>query len=102
MGVSIEIARRSVCRPPGVADSDRAIDWVRFEQGGKPIDLAFSLPDVDGTVRDRDPGRVVSAVFEPTEPFEQYGRSRSRPNVSHDSAHARVNLLSQDRRVLSL
>ncbi len=70
VGVGVAIVRLAVRGPPGVPDSDGSRRGIIGEQSRQTVDLALSLGDPDVAVGDRDPGRVVPAVFETPQPVQ--------------------------------
>ena len=88
MRMGILIGRLAVRRPAGVADAVSARRGRFGHQLGKPGDAAGTFPRLDMVaIDDRDAGRIVATVFEPTQPIEQDGRGFRSSDVSDDATH---------------
>src|SRR5271168_3492857 len=67
-----------------------AIGWalVSVEPPGEICELALGAPALDAAVdQSRDPGRIIAAVFEPAEPFDQPRRHCFLGDDADDPAH---------------
>src|ERR1700733_4622107 len=87
MRMSITVARLTVCRPAGMSDAGTALEF-----GGKKqlqlADLALALVEPQRAITHHgETGRVIAAVLEPVQTFQQNWRGVLPPNVSHDSTH---------------
>ena len=87
--MGVEVVRPAVGRPASVGQADRG---VRGPVGDRRLEidqLAGPLLDeqVAGVVDERDPGRIVAAVFEALEPFDEDGARLPRTGVPDDAAH---------------
>src|SRR5215831_13931621 len=73
--MSIGLGRQAVGRPPGVADTDHPLHRVVVEPPGEIDELAFGAPTLDAAIDESgDAGRIVAAIFEPAQPFEEARR----------------------------
>ena len=90
MGVAIR--GRAVRGPARVADADARPGHGIFQQGVLEIgDLAGAAADIEPVaVDDRQAGRVVSAVLEALEPFDQEGCRLLVTHIAHDPAHGAI------------
>ena len=77
--------------PAGVGDAARAVERLAreaFLQGvNPPGELQHLQP---GAVLDRDAGRVVPAILQAPQPFQQDRRRVTRADIADDSAHLRI------------
>jgi hypothetical protein len=89
MRVSVFLGRTPMRGPSRMADAGMALDW-RIEQTAAQIpQLAYGTADFQLIRRrkDRDSGRIITAVFEPFEPTEQDWAGVARPHVTNYSTH---------------
>ena len=86
--VSVDVARLTMRRPPGVANS-RATLEPRRQVAAKVSDPALGLVNaqVTGARHNREPGRVVPAVLQPGQPLQQDGHTVPAPHMRNDPAH---------------
>ncbi len=88
--VGIEVVGSAMGRPTRVGQADgrvgRSVGDRRLQVG----ELAGLLLDeeIAGVVDERDAGRVVAAVLEPPQAFDEDRSRRSRTSVTNDAAHA--------------
>src|SRR6185503_15164949 len=76
-------------RPARVAEPGRAGERPRLKRAREVIQLADGPNDLDlRSVVNREAGRVVAAVLELSETFEQDRRRLARAHVTNDSTHA--------------
>ncbi len=76
MGVGL--GRQAVGRPAGVADADHPLRRIEVEPSGEVDELALGAPAFDMTVdQGGDAGRIIAAVFEAAQPFEEPRGHRS-------------------------
>ena len=85
------LVRRAVRRPARVRDAARAVERLPLLE--HLLEHARSCPPPSASRRPfpfmhRDARRVVAAVLQALEPFDEQGRRRALPDVSDDSAHA--------------
>ena len=89
MRVRVGVGRRAVRRPAGVADADRRVGLrlphERFQSVEPPRGLQH--PDPAVLLERGDPGGVVSAVFEPTQPLHDQATRPSKTDIAHDATH---------------
>ena len=91
--MGIDVRRRAVRGPAGVADAEIARDRFGFQQAGEAfVDFALFLADEQFVAVQHGHARaVVAAIFQPPQSFEQDGRGRFFTDVSNDAAHKFVN-----------
>ena len=78
--VGVGLGRGAVRGPAGVGDADGRAVHVALESWLRAPNAADGPADVELAVSDDDhAGRVVTAVFEPLEAFEEDGASLRRP-----------------------
>ena len=77
VGVCIELRWRAVGSPTRVRNSERAVNSLRLNQAIELRDPTRAAHALEGTIQDSDTSRVVSPVFQPSQPFDQ-----DRDNVS--------------------
>ena len=79
----------AVCGPTGVADADGAIGNAGPHKGLQPREPARRLEHMDlaRVGQQGDPGGIVAAVFEPSQPLENDVCGATKPDVSNDAAH---------------
>ena len=93
VGVRVDVVRRAVGRPAGMAHADgalhirAAVDEVA--QGLEPAHGFFDLKLMPRR-NDRDTGAVIAAVFQTGEAVEQNGGSLLAADVSNDTTHKKV------------
>ena len=79
----------SVRGPAGVADAVGAVQRVQpdglFQVAKLTLGAAHIEPAIVGI--DRQPGRIVAAILQPLQPFENDGRRPAISDVADDSAH---------------
>ena len=86
--VGVALRRGTVRRPTRVGDATRPMRRVACHESGERGNPARELPGHDAApVLHRHARRVVPAVFEPREPFEQDGRGLPPSHVADDAAH---------------
>ena len=95
VGMGVEVVRPAVGRPAGVGEADRGVRRPVGDRGREVRELAGLLLDeqVAVLVDERDPGRVVAAVFEPLQALDQDRPRFTGPGIADDSAHSRTFLL---------
>ena len=94
MGVGVGLRGTAVGRPAGVADAKGAAQRTFGKNLLKVDQLPPRTPDFDvAVVEGGDTGRVVAAVFEAPQPFENNGGRLLRSDISNNSAH--INLASE-------
>ena len=89
----VAFERRTVRRPSRVRDTDVAEQRVRAQAIGELFDLADAAPafDADRAVRDhREPRRVIAAILQPLEAFEQDPRDVPARDGANNAAHGSV------------
>ena len=70
--VGVGLGRQTMGRPASVADADHPLHRLVVEPSGEVDQLALGPPAFDPAVDEgRNPGRVITAVFEAPEPFEK-------------------------------
>ena len=90
VGVGVDVVRRAVGRPAGMAHADgalhirAAVDEVA--QGLEPAHGFFDLKLMPRR-NDRDTGAVIAAVFQTGEAVEQNGGSLLAADVSNNTTH---------------
>src|SRR5580658_8716473 len=71
MRMGIGVGRWAMCRPAGVADTDLAFGGLFRKDRGQIINAAGLLAELElFIINDADTGRIVTAVFEPAQAFE--------------------------------
>jgi len=87
MGVAA--GRLAVGGPAGVADADLPAHGIGFQHLYQPRQLAHLAPHADGAIgmHHRQTGRVVAAILQPFQAFENDGGRVPRPHVTDDSTH---------------
>ena len=90
VGMGVEVVRSAVGGPSRVGQADRGMRRPIGDRGLEIDQLAGPLLDeqVAGVVDERDAGRVVAAVLEPLQSFDEDGARFPRSRVSDDAAHA--------------
>src|SRR6516165_9563400 len=86
--MGIGLGRQAVRRPAGVPDPDPSLHGLGVEALGEIVELAFGASAFDAPVDEhRNPGRIIAAVFEAAQPFEE---ARGHPLLgdnADDAAH---------------
>jgi hypothetical protein len=92
VGMSVEIVRPPVGRPARVSQADGSVRGAVRDRGREVGELAGLLlhEQVAGLVDERDAGRVVPAVLEPLQPFDENRTRLARARVADDAAHLSV------------
>ena len=92
MGVGVEVVRSAVGRPASVGQPDRGVRRPVGDRGLEVRQLAGLLLDeeVAFLVDEGDPGRVVPAILEPLEAFDQDRARLAWPGIADDTAHVAV------------
>jgi hypothetical protein len=89
MGVGVAVARLAMGRPARMADTMRSLELLRL-QGVELTHAALALGDLElALVADRDASRVVAAILEPMQAFQQYGGRLTPADIADDSTHGR-------------
>ncbi len=85
----VQVIRPAVRRPARVGDTDRRIGGPAIERGPQIEELAGPLLDEERAevVDERDPGRIVAAIFQPGQTLHQDGGRLARTRIADDSAH---------------
>src|SRR3546814_6160609 len=79
-------------RPAGVADADRARQRAFADPAFQVDELALGAPPLDPAVHQgRDARRIVAAIFQPLQPFDQQRRCLLPADDSDDAAHESPN-----------
>ena len=87
--VGVGRGRSAVGGPSGVADADRGRQRLFGQDGFQIADLALGAAAFDRAVHHGgDPGRVITAVFQPFQTVDQPGNDRSIAGDADDAAHA--------------
>ena len=91
VGVGVQVVRPAVRRPAGVGQADRGVRRAIGDRGREVRELAGLLLDeqVAVLVDERNPGRVIPAVLEPLQPFDEDRARLAGTRVADDPAHAR-------------
>src|SRR5436190_823896 len=85
--MGIAVGGFAMGRPARVGDALPAAEFVRLE-GIELAHPALALGDPElALVADRDAGRVVAAILQPMQAFEQDGRRLTLADVADDAAH---------------
>ena len=90
VGVGVLFGGAAVGGPAGVADAEGAGDGALGEDGFEVAEFARCAAELEcsvGAAGDGDAGRVVAAVFEAAQAFDDDGDGGIRANVSDDSTH---------------
>ena len=88
MRVGVTLAGPAVRGPTGVTDADLPGEGRLSQAQGEVAQLADVAPDGDVPVLDHgNAGRIIAAIFEPTQAVHDDLRGVSRPNVTDDSTH---------------
>ena len=92
VGVRVEVVGPTVRRPAGMGEPDRRV-WRPVGDGRLEVgQLAGALLDeqVARIVDEGDPGRVVAAVLQPFEAFDEDGAGLPGTGIPDDAAHSGV------------
>ena len=103
--MGVVLGRTPVCRPAGVADADRAGERFARELCFEVLELAFGAPPRQRAVLERrHAGRIVAAVLEALERFDELRRNRPAAVADDpdDAAHPAWMLLRPAPRVQPL
>jgi hypothetical protein len=85
----VVLGRASVRGPTGVADANRAAERLEREHCFQILELAFGAPPREDTVLERrHAGRVVAAIFEALECFDELRGDRLAADDSDNAAHS--------------
>jgi hypothetical protein len=89
MWVCIALGRLPVCRPSGVADPDSALERTLSKIPFEILQLSLGTTNLEHiSLQNRDPSRVVPAIFQPTKSVDQdIRRTGLTPYITHDSTH---------------
>src|SRR5258708_24799326 len=97
--MGILFRRTSVRGPARVTDAPTAFQRLHTDHFFKIAQLAFSPPNLDGPATaiaaHSDPGRVIPAIFQRSEPVNNDGNNTFLAYVTYDSAH-NLKILSTD------
>ena len=87
--VGVFVRGRAMRGPSSVADAQLSRHRGQSDDGCQSfVDLALFLPELQGMIaQNRHPGAVVSAIFEPSQPFNDDRGRLLLSDVSNDSAH---------------
>ena len=86
--MGIGLGRQAMGRPAGMPDADHALHRLVVEPPGEVGELALGAAALDAAVdQGRDPGRIIAAVFEAAQPFDEPRRDRVLGDDSDDAAH---------------
>jgi len=88
MRVGVDVVRLPMGRPPGVPDARTALE-PRGKVRSQARDPALGFVDAQaaGAGHHREPGGVISAVFELGQPLQQDGHAIPAPHMRNDPAH---------------
>ena len=96
MRMRILIGRFAVRRPASVADAVSARRGRFGEELREPGDAAGAFARLDMlAINDRDPGGIVTAIFEAAQTIEQDGRCFRTSDVSDNATHGLVKSLNR-------
>ena len=88
VGMRVLLGRPAVRRPARVAEAVVAVDRIVLEGLDEAVQLAGAAAQLDRVAADQGhAGRVVAAVLQPPEPFEEDRHDGSPADVADDSAH---------------
>ena len=93
VGVGVDVVRRAVGRPAGMAHADGALHIrAAVDEVAQDLEPAHGFFDLKLMPRrnDRDTGAVIAAVFQTGEAVEQNGGSLLAADVSNDTTHKKV------------
>src|SRR5688572_10526269 len=90
MRVGVFLRRPSVCRPPGMADSESALHRVRADHFLEVSQFARGPSDVQAiaAIDNRNAGGVVPAILQTPQPVKNDGYSLPPPDITDNSAHS--------------
>ena len=99
VGVGVQVVRPAVGRPAGVSEADRGVRRPVGDRGRQVRQLAGLLLDeqVAVLVDEGDPGRVIPAVLEPLQPFDENRARLAGTRVADDAAHVSESVLRRSR-----
>src|ERR1700730_652363 len=90
MRMRIFVGDLAVRSPSSVADSKVPDRRFLLHQFGQRCDSAGAFASLDViAVHDRDPGRVITTIFESPQPIQQDGSSFRRAYITNNSTHNR-------------
>ena len=88
MRVRVLVGRRAVSRPAGMADAGRARGGLLAQERSQIVDAASLLPKFElAVVQNAKPGRIVTAIFETAQAFEDDVGGRLCTDVADDATH---------------
>jgi hypothetical protein len=88
MRMRVVLGRAAVRRPARVADADRSGERIARELCFQILELAFGAPPRQHAVLERrHAGRIIAAIFEALERFDELRRDRLAADDSDDPAH---------------
>jgi len=91
VGVRVLLGRPAVGRPARVADPVLTVQRIDGEDFFESRQLSGAAAQLDRAVaHDRDAGRVVTAILQPPQPFDQDGQDFLVADVADDSAHVSI------------
>ena len=93
VGVGVDVVRRAVGRPAGMAHADGALHIrAAVDEVAQCLEPAHGFFDLKLMPRrnDRDTGAVIAAVFQTGEAVEQNGGSLLAADVSNNTTHKKV------------
>ena len=95
MGMGVAFCWYAVGCPTGMGDARFAIHGFFSQQGFQFLDLAKAAGAIDVTVfiDHSNACRIVTPVFKPAQPFEQYWRNQTVGDGSDDSTHDSIPFL---------
>ena len=86
--VGVGLGRQAMGRPAGVADADNPLHRLAVEPPGEIAELALGAAALDAAVdQGRNAGRIIAAIFEAPEPFEQPRGDPLLGDDADDAAH---------------
>ena len=86
--MSVLIGRLPMRRPARVTDSRRTNRRIRINQITQTLDPPRTLPQSHAPVRsDRQPRRIITPIFQPTQPIQKNGHRLLIANIANNSAH---------------
>ena len=99
-GMGVEVVGPAVRRPARVGEADRGVRRPVGDGRLEVDQLARPLLDeqVTGVIDEGDAGRVVAAVLEALEPFDEDGARLPGTGVTDDAAHSGLPLARARRR----
>ena len=86
--VGVDVVRRTVGRPAGVSDAERAVQMGnRVHLGAQVGQTSLRLDRTDLVAEDGDSGRVIAAVFQLAQAVQKEGGSRTLSGKAYNSTH---------------